>query len=306
MTRPSLHEAATRVIRGPCPLGRRQPPRAAYRGGGAVARPGRRDRARLVAGARLHHAAARRTAVGHPAPAAQGHQRRPAAGGDAALDRRAAAGARQRLAVDGMRPARRTMPWRAAQQPLQILVCRASLRRLHVFVGLPRPIVIPRFGVRPGRASFTGRERSRDCGLFFASGRFSSPGASIAVSGSPNPSQAIGAPAVCRRAAGAGAQQPVRRCLHSRTINLVSIVAPVWPPLNPDVRIYQALKAVALTLMRRKHASRGLHQRFARPTAVPVSPITFTSSLPHLKSRANSSAALRASSLALGLACPST
>ena len=40
----------------------------------------------------------------------------------------------------------------------------------------------------------------------------------------------------------------------------------------------------------------------ANATATPVSPITFTSSVPHLKSRANWSAALRASSLALALA----
>src|SRR5205085_206175 len=46
-------------------------------------------------------------------------------------------------------------------------------------------------------------------------------------------------------------------------------------------------------------------QRFASRTAVPVSPITLTSSLPHWKSRASSSAALRASSLGLGLACAS-
>ena len=48
------------------------------------------------------------------------------------------------------------------------------------------------------------------------------------------------------------------------------------------------------------------YQRFASSTARPVSPITFTSSLPHVKLRANSSAALRASSLGLGLAWAST
>jgi hypothetical protein len=66
-------------------------------------------------------------------------------------------------------------------------------------------------------------------------GRFSSPDASSAVGGSPNPSQAIGAPAVCVvEQPVPEAQQPVRAVpATSRTMNLVSIVAPVWPPLKP-------------------------------------------------------------------------
>src|SRR5947207_1746268 len=50
-------------------------------------------RARVVAGARLHHAVARWTPEGHPAPAARRHRSRPIAGGDAALDRRPPDGA---------------------------------------------------------------------------------------------------------------------------------------------------------------------------------------------------------------------
>jgi hypothetical protein len=75
--------------------------------------------------------------------------------------------------------------------------------------------------------------RSRDA-LRFA-GRFSSPGASFAVGGSPNPSQAIGAPAVAVvEQPVPETQQPVRaEPATSRTMNFVSIVAPVWMPLKP-------------------------------------------------------------------------
>ncbi len=47
-------------------------------------------------------------------------------------------------------------------------------------------------------------------------------------------------------------------------------------------------------------------RRVASSTARPLAPITFTWSVPHLKSRAISSAAWRASSLAFGLAATST
>ena len=65
--------------------------------------------------------------------------------------------------------------------------------------------------------------------------RFCSPGASFAAGGSPNPSQAIGAPAVCVvEQPVPDAQQPVSaEPATSRTMNFVSIVTPVWPPLKP-------------------------------------------------------------------------
>ena len=95
MTRPSLHEAATASFEGLATAVSSHPQREAYRrgAGNAVARPGRRDCADVVAGARLHHATAGWAAEGYFAPAAGGHQRRPTATRDAALDRRAAAGA---------------------------------------------------------------------------------------------------------------------------------------------------------------------------------------------------------------------
>jgi hypothetical protein len=71
--------------------------------------------------------------------------------------------------------------------------------------------------------------------VFRFAGRFSSPGASFAVGGSPSPSQAIGAPAIgVVEQPVPEAQQPVRaEPATSRTMILVSIVAPVWPPLKP-------------------------------------------------------------------------
>jgi hypothetical protein len=65
-------------------------------------------------------------------------------------------------------------------------------------------------------------------------GRFSSPGASFAVGASPNPSQAIGVPGVVEvEQPVPDAQQPERAApVTSRTMNFVSIVAPVWPPLK--------------------------------------------------------------------------
>ena len=65
MKRPSLHAGRQCLVRGAGRRGRRQPARTDFRTG-AVARTGRRDRAGLVAGPRLHHAAARRPAFRHP------------------------------------------------------------------------------------------------------------------------------------------------------------------------------------------------------------------------------------------------
>ena len=134
MTRPSLHEAATASFEGLANAVKSHPQREAYRrgAGSTVARPGRGHCADVVAGARLHHAAARWTAEGYFAPAAGGHQRRPTATRDAALDRCAAADAvGQRFGGEfvsvGMDLRGERYLWRAAQQPLQILVCRASL-----------------------------------------------------------------------------------------------------------------------------------------------------------------------------------
>ena len=237
MTRPSLHEAATASFEGLANAVSADPQREAYRrgAGSTVARPGRGDCADVVAGARLHHAAARWTAEGYFAPAARGHQRRPTATCDAALDRRAAAGAvGQRFGGEfvsvGMDLRGERCGWRAAQQPLQILVCRASLASASsVFVGLPRPVVVTRFGVRLGAgASFSGpRMISRLRAVFRFAGRFSSPGSSFAVGGSPNPSQAIGAPAVgVVEQPVPEAQQPVRAVpATSRTrISLASLL----------------------------------------------------------------------------------
>jgi hypothetical protein len=75
---------------------------------------------------------------------------------------------------------------------------------------------------------------SRLRAVFRFAGRFSSPGASFAVGGAPYPSQAIGAPAVCVAQPVPETQQPVRaEPATSRTMNFVSIVAPVWMPLEP-------------------------------------------------------------------------
>ena len=76
MTRPSLHEAASASFAGLAgAVGVSRQEQISERRG-AVAGPGRRHRARLVAGAWLHHAAARRPADRYPAAAARGHQRR--------------------------------------------------------------------------------------------------------------------------------------------------------------------------------------------------------------------------------------
>ena len=86
MTRPSLHEAATASFEGLASAvgaGRKEPTGEALEA--LIARSGRGDRAGLVAGARLHHAAARWAAEGHSAPAARGDRRRPAAGCHAAF-----------------------------------------------------------------------------------------------------------------------------------------------------------------------------------------------------------------------------
>ena len=73
MSRPSLHEAAEASFAGLAGCDRRQPPRADFRGS-AVAGPGCRHRARLVAGAWFHHAAARWPALRYSAPVARGHR----------------------------------------------------------------------------------------------------------------------------------------------------------------------------------------------------------------------------------------
>ena len=91
MSRPSLHEAAAASFEGLASAVGAGAPRKAP-GDATDARPGRRDRARMVAGARLHHAAARWAAARHPAPAARGHRGRPAARCDAAFDGAAAGG----------------------------------------------------------------------------------------------------------------------------------------------------------------------------------------------------------------------
>src|SRR6185503_14321393 len=87
-----------------------------------------------------------------------------------------------------------------------------------------------------GGAPFSGpRMISRLRAVFRFCGRFSWPGSSFAVGASPNPSQAIGAPGVVEVAQPVpDAQQPERAApATSRTMNLVSIVAPVWPTLKP-------------------------------------------------------------------------
>ena len=72
MTRPSLHEAATACLRRTGERNRRRPQRKTQGGRWRRCRSTRPRRLRaLVAGARLHHAAARRAAAGHPAPAAR-------------------------------------------------------------------------------------------------------------------------------------------------------------------------------------------------------------------------------------------
>ena len=91
MTRPSLCEAANASFAGLAgAIGASRQEQISE--AGAVARAGRRYRARLVAGARLHHAAARRPSERHPAPAAERHRRRHAAGRDAQARDRAGAG----------------------------------------------------------------------------------------------------------------------------------------------------------------------------------------------------------------------
>jgi hypothetical protein len=75
---------------------------------------------------------------------------------------------------------------------------------------------------------------SRLRAVFRFCGGFSAPGASSAVGGCPNPSQAIGAPVVGVAQPVPEAQQPVRAVpATSRTMIFVSIVAPVSLPLKP-------------------------------------------------------------------------
>ena len=92
MSRPSLHEAANASFAGLAgAIGASRHEQISE--AGAVARPGRGDRAGVVAGPWLHHAAARRPAVRHPAAAARRHRRRNPAGRHAEIDHRPAAGA---------------------------------------------------------------------------------------------------------------------------------------------------------------------------------------------------------------------
>ena len=88
-------QARPGIVRRVGQRGRRRPPAEPVRRGarGAVARAGRRNRARLVAGARFHDVAARRASEGHSAPSARGHRCRSVARRDVALDRRPPAGA---------------------------------------------------------------------------------------------------------------------------------------------------------------------------------------------------------------------
>ena len=134
MTRPSLHEAAT----------------ASFEGLASAVGAGRNEKltGEALEALSLDQAAAiarawslvhgfttllldgRLKDILHRLP--EGTERRPTAGRDAALDRRAAAGAvGQRFGGEfvsvGMDLRGERCLWRAAQQPLQILVCRASL-----------------------------------------------------------------------------------------------------------------------------------------------------------------------------------
>ena len=146
MTRPSLHEAATASFEGlanAVGAGRNEKltgealEALSLDQAAAIARG-------MVAGARLHHAAARRAAEGHPAPAARGHRRRPTARCDAALDRRAAAGSAERkmetrprsaLSFHGESSTRSLETFKSAQAPggeIKHLTSRRSRLRRRV------------------------------------------------------------------------------------------------------------------------------------------------------------------------------
>jgi hypothetical protein len=123
---------------------------------------------------------------------------------------------------------------RCSQQPLQILVCRAS-RASASASSLGRRVQSSYCALASdwAGAPFSGpRIISRLRAVFRFAGRLSSPGASFAVGGSPNPSQAIGAPAIgVVEQPVPEAQQPASAVpATSRTMNLVSIVAPVRLP----------------------------------------------------------------------------
>ena len=92
MSRPSLHEAANASFAGfagAIGASRHEPISAQA----LSLDQGAAHRAGVVAGARFHHAAARRPALRHTAAAARGHQRRNPAGRHAQIHRRPAAGA---------------------------------------------------------------------------------------------------------------------------------------------------------------------------------------------------------------------
>ena len=120
MTRPSLHEAASASfagLAGAVGVNRQQQvsdEALSLEHAAAIAQ-------RLVAGPRLHHAAARRPAQRHPEAAAQGQQCRDPAGRHAALDRRAAAGAVTHLAqtVSSVHPSSANSVARSGASPAE-------------------------------------------------------------------------------------------------------------------------------------------------------------------------------------------
>ena len=198
MSRPSLHEAAAASFEGLASAvgaGRNE---KLTGGGSADAGPGRGDRAGLVAGAWLHHAAARR-------PAQDILRRLPAGTGSTICWMRCcdrlSPGRRWRrarqVAVRYRQPtcATSAAQRRAAQQPRQIRVCRARLASASASSLGRFPQRRTRLGIRPGRGAV---QRPEDdlavAGNSSLAGFFSSPGAAFSVGGSPNPSQAIGAP----------------------------------------------------------------------------------------------------------------
>src|SRR5262245_40620983 len=90
-------------------------------------------------------------------------------------------------------------------------------------------------------------------------GCFCSPGSSFAVGGSPNPSQAIGAPAVCVAQPVPETQQPERAVpAMRRTRSFVCIAAPGDAVKIARFNKVQALKPEALTVMRQESAGRRL------------------------------------------------
>jgi hypothetical protein len=176
-----------------------------------------------------------------------------------------------------------------------------------VLVWLSRPIVVPRSGVRLGRGTVQRAEndlaipiacdpalRLGRSGFLAVSGRrFTQAIPGDWRVGRRRPTAGAGGTAAAE--GGAGDEESQKFHMHC---------CPAWCRSRISDKV-RSLNLEALTLMRRKRAGRPAVQRFTRLTAAPFSPTTFTSSFPHLKSRANSSAAWRATSLALRLAWPS-